>query len=492
MRRWPIALAVAVVAAGGGLILLRSTGSDATDSGGDAVQLDTTEVVRTSLTETTTYDGTLGRTVGEPITTARDGVVTSTPTAGVTLGSGDVLFEIDGEPVVALAGELPAYRDLTRWTEFSDVLSPTEGVVTGIPAVGDVIEQGDTVFEIDGQPIIAIEGTVPPYRDLRDESDNLVGDDVAQLEAMLEDVGAVGESGLTVDDEFTSTTADVLAALQAWVGADDDGELELGEYIVIDGPQVVGEIAVEIGVTLAEQTPVVRFVDGGETEGDDVAQLQVALVELGVADDLRTDGVFDEATAAAVRELQSAAGLEVDGSLAFGELVFIPGSVRVADVVAGTGTAATAGATVLEVTGSELIVSVELPAADQGTLTEGQHVVVELPDGTEVDSTVTSVAGVATLADDVAVFSVEVELSDTSSASELDEAPVEVHVVTDSADDVLAVPVSALVVLREGGYAVEVMTDGAPQLRAVEPGFFADGYVEVDGDVAVGDLVVVP
>jgi hypothetical protein len=62
-----------------------------------------------------------------------------------------------------------------------------------------------------------------------------------------------------------------------------------------------------------------------------------------------------------------------------------------------------------------------------------------------------------------------------------------------SAEGVVAVPVEAVLALAEGGYAVEVgLADGTTRLVGVELGVFADGYVEVTGEVAAGDQVVVP
>ena len=58
----------------------------------------------------------------------------------------------------------------------------------------------------------------------------------------------------------------------------------------------------------------------------------------------------------------------------------------------------------------------------------------------------------------------------------------------------LAVPVTALIALTEGGYAVEVMADdGSTALVAVDPGLFADGRVEVSSDgLEVGMAIVIP
>jgi multidrug efflux pump subunit AcrA (membrane-fusion protein) len=58
-------------------------------------------------------------------------------------------------------------------------------------------------------------------------------------------------------------------------------------------------------------------------------------------------------------------------------------------------------------------------------------------------------------------------------------------------DNVLAVPVGALIALQEGGYAVQVVANGRAKLVAVRTGMFADGQVEVSGDgLAAGQRVV--
>ncbi len=52
---------------------------------------------------------------------------------------------------------------------------------------------------------------------------------------------------------------------------------------------------------------------------------------------------------------------------------------------------------------------------------------------------------------------------------------------------------SALVALTGGGYAVEVPDGASSVLIAVEPGFFADGLVEIDTTgITEGDVVVLP
>jgi hypothetical protein len=167
--------------------------------------------------------------------------------------------------------------------------------------------------------------------------------------------------------------------------------------------------------------------------------------------------------------------------------------LRVSENLAPVGSKVNAGAPVLAVSSGDITVTIDLPASDQGAVDVGTRVVVEMPDGQDVDSTVTSVSRTGVASNDGVVFPVTIELDDDTAARDLESAPVDVTAVTDSVDGVVAVPVAALVVLSEGGYAVEVV-DGPQQthLVAVEPGFFSDGLVEITGDVTPGDVVVVP
>jgi len=60
------------------------------------------------------------------------------------------------------------------------------------------------------------------------------------------------------------------------------------------------------------------------------------------------------------------------------------------------------------------------------------------------------------------------------------------------------VPVSALLALKEGGYAVQEVTgkaaDGTDQTKlvGVTPGLFSNGFVQVQGNLTANTDVVVP
>jgi hypothetical protein len=78
----------------------------------------------------------------------------------------------------------------------------------------------------------------------------------------------------------------------------------------------------------------------------------------------------------------------------------------------------------------------------------------------------------------------------------LDQAPVQVTITTGTANNVLVVPVDALIAQASGGYAVEVAErGGGRRIVAVSLGLFddADGLVQVTGTgLSAGQNVVVP
>ena len=248
-------------------------------------------------------------------------------------------------------------------------------------------------------------------------------------------------------------------------------------------------------VLLIGDLPAWRRLEDG-VEGRDVLQLEQNLKALGY-DPGTVDREFDDDTEEAVEEWQADLGLEQTGAVEPGEVVFSPGPVRIGAHVAEVGQAAQPGGEIMQVSSATQVVTVELDVADRTLVAEGDDVTVELPDESEVTATISSIGAVAEATTDEtgaqtgSTLEVVVELP-SGAATGLDQAPVDVSVVTDSVEGVLAVPVTALLALLGGGYAVEVPDGASTRLVAVDPGMYADGYVEIEGDLAEGDTVVVP
>jgi hypothetical protein len=248
---------------------------------------------------------------------------------------------------------------------------------------------------------------------------------------------------------------------------------------------------------------------GADTEdGPDIEQLEANLVALGIvsADVLTVDQDWTSVTTNAVKTWQALIGVEATGTVAPSDVVFQPGAVRVAQVNGVVGGAAgsegSSESSALTLTSTAQAVTIDLEASRQTLVAEDQAVHIVLPDGTETTGVLTSVGDVAT-ADDSSeeeaaegtdpTIEVVITLDDPDATGALDEAPVKVKVETTAAEDVPAVPVEALLALTAGGYGVEVrQADGVTRPVPVELGAEADGWVEVTGDVAEGDKVVVP
>jgi len=168
-------------------------------------------------------------------------------------------------------------------------------------------------------------------------------------------------------------------------------------------------------------------------------------------------------------------------------VVFQPGAIRVTEVLGEVGSTVRRGTPVMAATSTEREVTVQLEADRQAIVAIGAPVAVDVPDGSVVPGTIVDIGTVATAgaganggAEATPTVAVTIHLDDPAATGTLDGAPVVVHVVRERRDDVLAVPVSALLALAEGGYAVEVVDGtGATHLVGVETGLFEDSFVEV-------------
>jgi hypothetical protein len=250
-------------------------------------------------------------------------------------------------------------------------------------------------------------------------------------------------------------------------------------------------------------TPGYRSLSEGDI-GPDVAELNANLVHLGYAMRVQLDPSshrFSSETASALEKLQSRLGEARTGSLDLGRAVFLPASVRVAEVTGELGGSAQPGAQVAQGTSGTLEVQVALDPSQQGEVKRGDLAQITLPGNTSVTGKVDRLGRVAQVpagqnaGAGVATIPVYIGLDDPERARGLDRAPVHVDITTKGVENALSVPVTAIVGKSGGGFAVEaVRADGHRELVAVKLGLFdtAGGRVQVDGDVRVGDRVVVP
>jgi peptidoglycan hydrolase-like protein with peptidoglycan-binding domain len=284
---------------------------------------------------------------------------------------------------------------------------------------------------------------------------------------------------------------------------------------VIDRGGVIYRVDDQPVVLMFGDVPAYRDMSTASTAGPDVSELKLNLIALGYATDLPANGTYDAATKAAVEKFQTAVGQTSDGTVHFGQVLFAPSPIRVADAKIDVGSALQPGTQVLDLTATTKSVVAGLSADDANVAQVGTEVQVQLPDGKTVGGKVTGLAaatssssgsgggqsgasgggggGGAGGGSNVA-FNATIVLDDESTAAAYDNTSVNVLIATESAHDVLSVPVTALVALAEGGYAVEVVEpSGGTHLVAVKPGIYSDTRVQVSSDeLREGDTVVVP
>ncbi|MEW9533434.1 efflux RND transporter periplasmic adaptor subunit [Microbispora sp. NPDC049125] len=251
--------------------------------------------------------------------------------------------------------------------------------------------------------------------------------------------------------------------------------------------------------------PLYRALQQGVSDGPDVRQLERNLKALGYGDEMTVDDHFSYATRLAVEEWQDDAGLPETGRVDSAQVVFLPATARVTDAKIEVGGPSSPGRPALTVTGVRRLVHVDLDTEDQALARKGAKATVELPGGERVTGKITSVGTVAESSSsggqdgggsgegEGSTVDVDITLVKTPK-TRLDKAPVEVELVSERVENVLAVPVEALLALREGGFGVEVAEDGGrTRLVRVETGAFGGGLVEISGEgLAEGMKVGVP
>ncbi|MDX6261894.1 MAG: hypothetical protein QOH84_3582 [Kribbellaceae bacterium] len=169
--------AVAVLAAGGGLTAALLSRSDSSRAADDipAALINTAKVTKQTLKDTETADGEL------------------------------------------------AYGTTTTAT------NRTAGTLTWLPDSGQQIRRGQTLYQVNNLPTTLLYGGLPAYRRLAEDGE---GADVLQLEQNLK---ALGYKGFTVDDSYTSATAEAVEEWQEDRGLEETGVVELGQVVFAPG-----------------------------------------------------------------------------------------------------------------------------------------------------------------------------------------------------------------------------------------------------------------
>ncbi|MFG2195859.1 peptidoglycan-binding protein [Streptomyces sp. NPDC048639] len=388
----------------------------------------TVKVVRTDLSDSRSIEGTLGYGKPQTVKGAGDGIVTWLASDGTTVSRGKALYRVDDREVPVFYGTVPLYRRIAgRNTVGRDV----KVIVDNLRALG---------YDIGAQPSPGQVVTVTAAADGTEPAGSEKDKDAEPAESA---------------SPGTATTPNR--------GAPSGGSPD---------PQASGTGPDSAPAAAGTGTP---------------ARKAAAAEQVKVKSD---DGVLTPALVSAIKRWQNGRGVPATGVIEPGDVAVLSGAVRVDSASAQVGDPASEP--LLRVTSTAKAVTVPVEASQRGSVRRGDPVTVRLPDGTPVAG---KVAGIGTDAEEQedggageAKVTITVSFTDPDKVRKLDSAPVQVEFVSETRDGVLAVPVTALLALHEGGYGLRI---AGGRVVAVETGLIAKGMAEVTGDgIAEGTRVV--
>jgi hypothetical protein len=487
--------ALAAVALAIGIILGTSPGSSRGASPAAKVSGATT-VQRRNLVATDTESGTLAYANPQTVYNRISGTVTWLPSVGQLIKPGHALYYVDNQPVVLFAGTTPAYRTLT----------------SGITNGPDVKELNQDLVSMGFDPSheITVSST------WQTGTTDAVNRWLASLGESQTGSIALGQVVFLPGAQRVTTVETVLGSTGSSSGAGAGaGSGSASSTSVTSAPRpVFASLETTTPTTTTTTTPATtttpttacqptgkkRSSGSGGSCATNNNSTDAALIAL-----LRAEITELQKTLAASHGASGGAG---GGTAGAGAAKGAGGSGAGASASAGagggggSGSGSGAGATaqpILQTTSNQLNVVVDLDATKQSEAVVGEPVTVQMPDGSVVNGTITRVSPIAqssssgsgsgssggsgsgsSSSSPSATIPVTIELHGHLPASGLDQAAVSVNFEQQKANNVLSVPVTALLATAGGGYAVQ---EAAPphRLIPITPGLFAAGYVQISG-----------
>lgn len=183
------------------------------------------------------------------ISSAKQATPTAPPppnTAKVEKGELSAMVSLDG---------ILTYRARSDGSPYA-VINQASGTATWLPAVGQVVEQGQVIYRADDNPVVLLYGSTPAYRTV---SAGMTGAAVTELNADLVALGYATAAEIPAGtDTFTPATATALQKLQAALGISQTDTLTLGQAVFEPGAVRVTSVPATLGGTLQAGQPVLQ------------------------------------------------------------------------------------------------------------------------------------------------------------------------------------------------------------------------------------------
>ena len=535
-----VLIAVAALGYGGYYFGTQNT---ETSSSSKTLELTTTPIQKGDLAKKEEYNGTLRQTDSRVLNSPMSGVVTYVPKEGTIVNFGEVLFAVDNKPVILVEGETPFYRTLDLNSDPGPDVFQLERALVFLGYAAEDFLPDETFDETTSNMLNALyidykietKSEITPTEQVainlkQAEVENIEdtisdgGTTIAEVNSkkkILEDLqkdsvttlAEVNSKKKILDDTIENSTKEN-AAWQAATNLIEDYYQQIDLLKDLTNPRTLAKSQetrdeeIKNYEDLIEEQKRIREMEEGEGSVVDGAEaLAIENAQKAYDDALKSynDGVDQDSELAKAKE-------ELDElKLSAKSETFSPTnayasktSIIVGSYISDIGSAVTLNSPLYNISSIGIEVVFQVDATDQETVSLGDSVEIELPTNERVPTIITFIDQVVTQTQAGEFIEVTLEVLNPEEIEAYDQAPVKVFVTTEISENVLYVPVNALLALAEGGYALEIYDgelDGGTfegesgvdtSYVAVEIGVFTDGFVEVKGNISEGQTVVVP
>ena len=480
------------------------------------LELTTISIQKGDLAKKEEYNGTLRQTDKKILNSPTNGVVTFLPKEGSVVNFGEVLFIIDNKPVILLQGSTPFYRTLDLNSDPGvDILQVEEALV--YLGYADSTFVPDEVFDEQTSKMLNtlyIDYGIDTKSEITPTEQVLINqkqDEIELLENTVSDGGTtlseVNNKKKLLDDAKENATKENAARQAAENEIERIRNLidELTYESMSEDTRAGKKAQYEEDIKTQER---IQSREAGKESGIDATeQLAIDNAQKAYDDTLESynEGVDRDAELAKAREelnelqLSSISETFSPTNAFASKTPIITGSI-----INDLGSAVALNSPLYNISSVGIEVVFQVDATDQETVTLGKNVEIELPTDERVPTVITFIDQVVTQTQAGDFIEVVLEVLNPEEVEAYDQAPVKVFLTTEVSENVLYVPVNALLALAEGGYVLEVyegVAEGSTfegesgvdtTYVAVEIGVFTDGFVEVIGNIQEGQLVVVP
>jgi hypothetical protein len=136
------------------------------------------------------------------------------------------------------------------------VVNLARGTVTSLPSIGQVIYQGQSLYQVNRTSVGLLYGSIPAYRSL---AEGMSGADVSQLNHDLVQLGYAtkGEIG-SGWSQFGSATTSAVEKLQSHLGLSKTGMLTLGQVAFLPSAARITSVAATVGAPAPPGQPLIK------------------------------------------------------------------------------------------------------------------------------------------------------------------------------------------------------------------------------------------